>query len=234
MDEIRAYYLPDGMQESNEVMHRDMYTDKNLLLREAIKYDPQTLGVLAEIWAVVDTDGNGKVDHDEYVTMSKKLYQVFVGADNEAAEREAEKDWSRDSFGYDHLDRTRFAQAWFQLADIWTEEIDCAAYVEFLRIVLDCFSQLNEDGTRVYSGDGEVESYEDVRRRHQARRKPEGPRKQRRVTAIISPQRAQRKRMHVFNKKFRVNGDRKRGLLWDPKVRRHKHGDEPPAPAYSM
>jgi hypothetical protein len=63
---------------------------------------------------------------------------------------------TRDSFGRDIMDKTMFFQAWFELADIWTEVIDAEEYASFLRIILGAFTFLNEDGMRVFREDKDV------------------------------------------------------------------------------
>jgi hypothetical protein len=100
-------------------------SDQSLLQREAIKYDPRIVQLLREMWSTTDQDSNGKIDHDEYILMSMKLYRVFVGqADAADSRAQAELDWVRDCFGNEFMNRTLFYQAWYQLADLWTEEID--------------------------------------------------------------------------------------------------------------
>lgn len=44
-----------------------------------------------------------------------------------------EKEWQEDSRGEEALSRSAFFESFFQLADIWTPEIDGHAYAEFLK-----------------------------------------------------------------------------------------------------
>jgi hypothetical protein len=60
-----------------------MYTDKALLMRESLKFDPQVLSALEEIWEAVDNNQSGGISKDEYFLMSLKLNQVFNEPDEE-------------------------------------------------------------------------------------------------------------------------------------------------------
>ena len=46
----------------------------------------------------------------------------------------AEEDWEKDSEGKTGLDQDRFFWCWFELADLWTDSIAPAAYVDFLQV----------------------------------------------------------------------------------------------------
>jgi guanylate kinase len=186
-----------------------MYTDKALLMRESLKFDPRIVSVLEQIWEAADHDHSGAVSKDEYFVMSLKLNRVFneseddreegdvriedsvfeegdalnlkvtadQGAGGETLQRQeaeavalalaqASEDWKRDSFGADTMDRTMFFQAWFELADIWTEVIDVEEYASFLRIILGAFSFINESGVRVFRADDEVQGFMQAQKKH--------------------------------------------------------------------
>jgi hypothetical protein len=108
-------------------------------MRESIKFDKRIVRVLNEIWKVTDLNHNNLVERDEYIVMSKKLYRVFVEDACDApgldGQREAEDDWAKDALGVPALNRHRFAQGWFELADLWTDNICATEYYDFLEKV---------------------------------------------------------------------------------------------------
>ena len=53
----------------------------------------------------------------------------------------ARAEFAHDSGGKPYLDRAHFKQAWFQLADTWTEEISAPAYRAFLRQLVHVMSE---------------------------------------------------------------------------------------------
>ena len=88
--------------------------------------------MLSEIWRVTDENGDGSIQKDEYLEMSRKLYRVVVGqeaGDEAEVLRVAEAEWEHDRFGAAELDRQRFVQSWFQLADLWTTSISAVECV---------------------------------------------------------------------------------------------------------
>jgi len=101
----------------------EYYSDDMLLKREQLKREPLVKEALEHVWRAADQNGNGKIDRDEYVAMSRRLYLVLHEGrpDPFEAQRTAIKDWEADSHGFDHLNRKRFQQSWFQLADLYTK-----------------------------------------------------------------------------------------------------------------
>jgi hypothetical protein len=140
-----------------------LYTDKSLFLRESLKFSPKIIGVLDQIWELTDRfPKDGKIQKAEYLIMSNKLNRIFCADDDEyTADKKAEEEWARDTFGRETMDKTTFTQAWFQLADIWTEDIDVDEYYHFLQIVLRAFSEINQAGRRNFKSDENVLSFED-------------------------------------------------------------------------
>eukprot|EP00936_MAST-01D_sp_MAST-1D-sp1_P002989 g2989.t1 len=144
---LRAYYLHKVDTEEHAIESNAMYSDKALLQREALRFDADVLEVLNQIWSLADRNGDGGVDKYEYCDVSQRLYKVVVGdGDGRAAERFAAEEWTRDSFGESKLNKARYMQSWFQLADLWTENICAQEYVAFLRDVLSCLAYKDADG----------------------------------------------------------------------------------------
>lgn len=101
----------------------------------------------APLQVLYDADGDGTIDHDEYV-LSNRLVQrcLLEDFDPHTATDTAEADWLVDAQGHDHLDYGRFTQSWFQLADLWTEGISADQYASFLEDVILCIAELGPDG----------------------------------------------------------------------------------------
>ena len=134
------------MEEESDGGSEEFYSDKALLLRESLKFDQDILHTLDQLWQAVDSDQNGRVTEDEYKVMMKKLYFVLTDQahvpddqkDHEAAQNCADEDWQKDSFGMPFMDRSLFVQAYFQLTDLWTHEINAVEYNAFLKKLLHC------------------------------------------------------------------------------------------------
>ena len=145
------------------------YTNKGLMQRESLRYDPAILAILDQFWRVSDGDGSGKVDREEYITMSVKLYYVVVGSKDDDEEDDAhataEEEWEHDCLGYTFLDKARFKQAWFQLADMWTETVDPDEYATFLADVLGCLTYKDETGKRRWNEDRDVQTLKRFRKK---------------------------------------------------------------------
>ena len=76
---------------------------------------------------------------------------VIPSFDEEDARRTAESDWLRDSRGAKTLSYAAFFDAFFELADIWTPNIDGREYSEFLdalRLRLQVMVITRKDGTQ--------------------------------------------------------------------------------------
>jgi hypothetical protein len=164
LEQLHSYYIPEDMKADDQARKGDgLYTDKSLFLRESLKFSPKIIAVLDDIWELTDRfPKDGQIQKAEYLIMSKKLNRVFCADDDDyTANTKAEEEWARDSFGRDTLDKTTFTQAWFQLADIWTDDIDVDEYYHFLQIVLRAFSVLNREGRRNFRDDRDVLPFSD-------------------------------------------------------------------------
>ena len=85
------------------------------------------------VWTLTDEDGSGYLDVEEYVHLWANLKRVVSSggetrrraAEAEAADdrRAALKEWEFDAQGADHLNYSRFALSFFQIADAWTDKV---------------------------------------------------------------------------------------------------------------
>ena len=136
-----------GEDSNNNNNNNEFYTDQALLQRESLRFDPEVRRVLSEIWRVTDENGDGSIQKGEYLEMSRKLYRVVVGqqaGDEAEVRRVAEAEWEHDRFGAEELDRQRFGQSWFQLADLWTDDISATQVCRgtWARVTIDKFRHL--------------------------------------------------------------------------------------------
>ena len=135
-------------------VREDPCSDRALLGREALKWDPRVRRCIDEFWTLTDEDGSGYLDVDEYVHLWANLKRV-VSSDGETANRRttqrrateaandrraALKEWEFDAQGANHLDYNRFALSFFQIADAWTDEVSADAYGTFLEWLLSASS----------------------------------------------------------------------------------------------
>ena len=87
------------------------------------------------------------LDRSEYQVMHRKLVLALdpTTPPSEAVTA-AEEDWERDSEGKPGLDRARFYICWFELADLWTDDIDRDEYVDFLEAQREIITERLPDG----------------------------------------------------------------------------------------
>jgi hypothetical protein len=67
-----------GVQTTNDSPHMAFYTNKAILQRESLRFDPDILSILEDLWQVTDSSHDGKVVKAEYVKMSSKLYLAII------------------------------------------------------------------------------------------------------------------------------------------------------------
>ena len=87
------------------------------------------------------------IDKAEYLEMHRRVVLSLQPTvlPHEAIEA-AEEDWERDSEGKPGLDRARFYICWFELADLWTDDIDRDEYVDFLEAQRQIITERLPDG----------------------------------------------------------------------------------------
>ena len=105
----------------------ELYLDKNLLAREALRTDPVVARALDTAWNAC-TQGAATLSREAYFTMMRKLYLAVTldeGLDPNSNECMSimERDWARDAGYKGHLTRHDFEHAWFQLSDLYTNQV---------------------------------------------------------------------------------------------------------------
>ena len=155
MEDLRQTYDPEGQGKRNQPK---LYSNVSLLKRESIKFSPQVLGILAELWDVIDSDESGEIDKIEYSQFHGKLTLSLVpGAAREERSAMLESDWKSDSGDSQYIKRAGFYSSMFELADHWTDNISSGAYTSFLTELLDILSVIDSaTGKRVWRSDDEI------------------------------------------------------------------------------
>ncbi|KAH8069809.1 serine/threonine kinase [Aureococcus anophagefferens] len=110
---------------------------------------------LHAFWLLVDRDGDGAIDRDEYLDLHVHLYAAmhFGGAeppDLAEARRVAEREWDFDSQGRDGLDHDLFNLSFFQLVDAWRAAAGDAAasFADYCSFLLDRVAVVVDDDPR--------------------------------------------------------------------------------------
>jgi hypothetical protein len=125
--------------------------------------------VIDTFWILVDSDGNGEIDIDEYTELSLNLQQSMwetEQAKKKGRRKNAEKfneeegianakrEWQLDSQGFEFLDYNRFQLCFFQIADAWSTGGGVSSYVKVLNTLLAQTSKIvhhgAHKGTRVW------------------------------------------------------------------------------------
>ena len=114
----------------------DDHNNLALLLRESARFDPEVLKALDALWVLVDADGSGAVDRDEYLALHSHLYSAMNPQEllnlppkkrkklEARALRIAEREWQFDAQGLDEMDKNRFRLSFFQLVDAFIPQED--------------------------------------------------------------------------------------------------------------
>ncbi|GMH70996.1 hypothetical protein TL16_g10400 [Triparma laevis f. inornata] len=141
---------------------KDHNNDVALLKRESMRFDKQIMDVIDDFWRLVDVDGNGEIDEEEYQDLSIHLQQAMIDYENEKNKNNkkrmlyfdeheamlvAKKEWQVDSQGTDHLDYHRFQLCFFQIADAWSKTDDVKGYMAVLGDLLKHTSIAPKAGT---------------------------------------------------------------------------------------
>ena len=156
MDALRQYYHPED-HEPHEIdsddSEEDFYSDKAILKRESLRFDPKVIESLTNIWNVVDENHDNSVDFGEYFAMFKRLIIILRGREHKFEVTEvaslAAKEFSVDAFGQETIDKPRFFQTFFQIADHWTHQICAEEYKMILDDLLGCMTGV-KDGAIVF------------------------------------------------------------------------------------
>lgn len=93
--------------------------DKALLALDSTLTSREVRAIIEEWWELADSDGNGCLQHNEYIALSTQLQRALGGSASEAV---AELDWDEDRRGANIVDRRRFELSMLQLARAWDDE----------------------------------------------------------------------------------------------------------------
>ena len=129
----------------------DMFKDTNLLARESMRFHPVIKKLINDFWRLVDVDGNGQIDPDEYVELSLQLQEAMTGKgktkfDQANAIAIAKKEWQVDSQGFDYLNYHRFQLCFFQIADSWAKAPTVNNYAKVLGDLINKTSFIPKSG----------------------------------------------------------------------------------------
>ncbi|KAH9131843.1 hypothetical protein AeRB84_021558 [Aphanomyces euteiches] len=104
--------------------------------------DPELLEIMDKWWksslSILDTDGNGTLERNEYVNLYKRLIYGTSCIYGEKAvitddiDELIEEDWKRDSGGHLSIDKTRLCVSIYELAETWARGKAVETYVDFL------------------------------------------------------------------------------------------------------
>ena len=95
-DSIRSQF---DATDREELEHNPLYSKKNLLLRESLRFNPEIRAVMTDLWLVVDWNDSGALEKDEYIGLHRKLVRLVREGDDMTEEDEAamaEKEWKAD------------------------------------------------------------------------------------------------------------------------------------------
>ena len=188
-----------------------MLSLENVQARYANRFEPEVLDAIAVWWEAclrsippMMWDGNVKrtwvLPERNYKAMLVKFCRVLLEPDEEWDEEEAQAlaaaSFAADSKGAVQFTRTHFADALFELADVWTETVEPAEYVAFLALA---FEHIALDG--LWREDEELYSMhttaETARPSPADRaRRSEGHRKRRSAVVIQSSSRRRQGQQH--------------------------------------
>ncbi|KAL9654432.1 hypothetical protein ABK040_010455 [Willaertia magna] len=112
----------------------NLYTDENLSKREELRKTPMVKRSIDKLWKSV-LKSNGLLLKETYIEIVLIIYDLLMVPNNslEEAKAMAEDEWRADAGGdVKTMNHSKFFDAFFELADIWTEFIDPNEYSLFL------------------------------------------------------------------------------------------------------
>jgi hypothetical protein len=155
-----------GTGAAQSTADEELFTDKALLQRDAIRYSPRIMQTLREAFRLVDIEDNNCITKLEYTNLSARLYmclrayydRTLPELSEEQSAHIAEEDWANDfqkrkQAGSTNAQAARmhfkeFSVSMFQLCDIWTDGISEGEYFDFLTLLFDRLAYKDADGQR--------------------------------------------------------------------------------------
>jgi hypothetical protein len=118
----------------------DLYTDKALHQREMLKTKRAIIREITEKWwpaLLKSRTDPERLAKDEYFIIVERIFvllapELVQGRSKAEVADELEQSWKSDTDRADSMSRDAFFCAMFDLADLWVEDIDEDAYVDFL------------------------------------------------------------------------------------------------------
>jgi len=162
------------MERKRRAAPDDDHNDLALLLRESARFDPAVIEALDAIWVLVDADGSGAVDRDEYLALHSHLYGAMNPQEllnlpprkrkklEAKALRIAEREWQMDSQGVELMDKNKFRLSFFQLVDAFIPQervgpprvgLSVEEFLRFLRYFVHRLAVPNAAGDPVFRWD---------------------------------------------------------------------------------
>ncbi|KAH8070835.1 serine/threonine kinase [Aureococcus anophagefferens] len=162
------------MERKRRAAPDDDHNDLALLLRESARFDPSVIEALDAIWVLVDADGSGAVDRDEYLALHSHLYGAMNPQEllnlpprkrkklEAKALRIAEREWQMDSQGVELMDKNKFRLSFFQLVDAFIPQerlgpprvgLSVEEFLRFLRYFVHRLAVPNAAGDPVFRWD---------------------------------------------------------------------------------
>jgi hypothetical protein len=156
--ELRSYYDHITNEVKNEESYDpSMYTDQALLKRDALRFDEDIRKALSKIYIMTDQNRDAQIGKDEYIELSLRLQRLVIGkVEMHSALQIANMEWDFDRQGTDFLNFDRLILSFFQLADIWTDDISKESYLKFLDDVYNSiFTEKERAAGRLLLANGE-------------------------------------------------------------------------------
>jgi len=120
--------------------------------RDKMRDDPLVRSAIATAWAAC-AQGENVLSKDAYHAMSRRLYLVLAPTASKATihpddwRRIVAHDFEADSGGKGFLTRDDFAQCWFQLVDLHTEDVSSELYASWVLDVVEKIAHKRVIGT---------------------------------------------------------------------------------------
>ena len=146
----------------------ELYSKENLRKRYRLRLHPDILDELQLYWVTLvrsaffvrtlPATNETVLLRQDYVRFARKIYKAMIEVYDEVeATASANEDWDRDCKGEPHLKRERFGDAMFEMADVWTETMAAAEYVEFLHTLFEQLSFGTPPDTFFWRDDKQIE-----------------------------------------------------------------------------
>jgi Ca2+-binding EF-hand superfamily protein len=152
--------------EQMQVSYRDqgnveMYSSKNMRVREGLRHHPDIMGALDEFWNILPKTPTGRINKSIYTWFCRAMYfQLVPTATETEFQAIVSEDWKNDAL-YSHTMNIRmFRTAIFNTADVWCETTEHKEYRDCIRRL----RKVVENGPR-YAGKLEEDDETDQRQR---------------------------------------------------------------------